>query len=113
MEIKEAQEIIRAGLAWANWTDEQKEAMRMAIESMDKVKELDSLLEKMKMLEANPYTKIVMFLNQRKYSYTVTDVIRGYQQKDAGYYVSHTMNDCIKNLESEIVSLLKEQSTIQ
>lgn len=31
MNIKEAQKIIRAGLAWANWTDEQQTAMKMAL----------------------------------------------------------------------------------
>jgi DNA-binding FadR family transcriptional regulator len=45
MELKEAKEIIRAGLAWANWTDEQKEAMRIALESIDKVEQLAKEVE--------------------------------------------------------------------
>lgn len=37
LEIKEAQKVIHAGLAWANWTDEQQEAMRRtALVEMDK-----------------------------------------------------------------------------
>ncbi|TWJ95210.1 hypothetical protein [Bacillus licheniformis] len=35
MELKEAKEIIKAGCAWANWTDEQKEAMKLAIDCID------------------------------------------------------------------------------
>lgn len=34
MEIKEAKEVIKAGLAWASWTDEQKKAMMIAYKSM-------------------------------------------------------------------------------
>lgn len=34
MELKEAKEIVRAGLAWANWTDEQKEAMKTMLEGV-------------------------------------------------------------------------------
>lgn len=31
MNLEEAKKIINAGLAWANWTDEQQEAMREAL----------------------------------------------------------------------------------
>jgi hypothetical protein len=34
MKIKEAKEIIRAGLAWGNWTEKQQEAMKIAYKSM-------------------------------------------------------------------------------
>lgn len=54
----------------------------------------------------DPHTKILLFLEQRDYSYSVQDVIKGYLQKNEGNYVSHTMNDCINNLETEI-GLLK------
>lgn len=40
MEIKEAQKVIHAGLAWANWTDEQQAAMRKALECMIKVEQI-------------------------------------------------------------------------
>jgi predicted type IV restriction endonuclease len=35
MELKEAREIIRAGIAWADWTEEQKEAMRTALSCLN------------------------------------------------------------------------------
>ncbi|WP_036120736.1 hypothetical protein [Lysinibacillus sphaericus] len=31
MNLEETKKIINAGLAWANWTDEQQEAMREAL----------------------------------------------------------------------------------
>lgn len=40
MEIKEAQKVIHAGLAWANWTDEQQAAMRKALECMIKLEQI-------------------------------------------------------------------------
>ncbi|MEK3996708.1 hypothetical protein MKY29_18500 [Psychrobacillus sp. FSL K6-2365] len=40
MELKEAQKVIHAGLAWANWTDEQQAAMRKALECMIKVEQI-------------------------------------------------------------------------
>lgn len=109
MEIKEAKEIIEAGLIWANWTEEQREALNIALDSMNKMEELSSLKKKMTKLEANPYTKIITFLSERGYSYTPTDVIRGYNQSQSGIYVSNTMKECIKNLKPEIELLLEEE----
>jgi hypothetical protein len=40
MEIKEAKEVLSAGFAWANWTDKQREAMRIAYKSMVAVEEI-------------------------------------------------------------------------
>ncbi|MDI2588074.1 hypothetical protein OR571_13350 [Psychrobacillus sp. NEAU-3TGS] len=40
VEIKEAQKVIHAGLAWANWTDEQQSAMRKALDCMMKVEQI-------------------------------------------------------------------------
>lgn len=40
MEAKEARKIIQAGFVWANWTEEQKEAMKVAWQSMDEVEGL-------------------------------------------------------------------------
>lgn len=57
-------------------------------------------------LEQFPYVRIVNFLDKRGYSYTVTDVLNGYQKKEHGCYVSHTMNDCLISLKAEIVELL-------
>ncbi|WP_291564087.1 MULTISPECIES: hypothetical protein [unclassified Clostridium] len=36
MDNKRVIEIIKAGLAWANWTDEQKEAFIIAMEAVNK-----------------------------------------------------------------------------
>lgn len=56
-------------------------------------------------VETDPYEKIEKFLRLRGYSYAVQDVIEGFSQKMNGCYVSYTMNDCIKNLETELKSL--------
>ncbi len=108
MDIKEAKEIIRAGFAWANWTDEQKAAFKIAYECMEKVEALEGNQEQLGKLEKHPYVRIISFLEQRNYSYSVTDVLNGYQLKESGCYISHTMKDCVKNLESEIKELLEQ-----
>lgn len=41
MEIKEAQKVIHAGLAWANWTDEQKSAMKVALQAMMDLEQIE------------------------------------------------------------------------
>lgn len=41
VEIKEAQKIIHAGLAWANWTDEQQSAMKVALQAMVDVERIE------------------------------------------------------------------------
>jgi DNA-binding transcriptional regulator GbsR (MarR family) len=46
LDVKEAKEIIRAGFAWANWTEEQKQAFKFAYESIDKVEQLIKTVEK-------------------------------------------------------------------
>lgn len=106
MDIKEAKEVIRAGFAWAGWSDYQKEAMTTAYEAMEKVEELKKSKEQLDALAKYPYARIIIFLEKRRYSYTVTDVLNGYQEQQSGCYVSHTMKDCIKNLEGEIKELL-------
>lgn len=40
VEIKEAQKIIHAGLAWADWTDEQQAAMRVALNCIIKLEQI-------------------------------------------------------------------------
>jgi hypothetical protein len=40
MELKEAQKVIHAGLAWANWTDEQQAAMREALKCIHKIEQI-------------------------------------------------------------------------
>lgn len=44
MEIKEAKQIMGAGLAWANWTGEQREAMKIAYKSMTKIEQYEKTL---------------------------------------------------------------------
>lgn len=41
MERSEAKEIIRAGFAWASWTEEQKQAFAIAYESINKLESLE------------------------------------------------------------------------
>ncbi|MCD7911077.1 hypothetical protein KC480_05995 [Bacillus velezensis] len=40
MNVKEAKEIIRAGAAWANWTEKQQEAMRVAYNSFSAIEKI-------------------------------------------------------------------------
>ncbi|MEH6944393.1 hypothetical protein [Bacillus sp. JJ722] len=49
MEFKEAKEIIHAGLAFANWSDDVKQAMRIALQSMSKVEQLEKDKKKLVM----------------------------------------------------------------
>ena len=59
------------------------------------------------MSENKSHYKIKKFIESRGYSYTVTDVLSGYQKRKNGYYNSFTMNDCIDNLEREIEIVIK------
>ncbi|MEC0341990.1 MULTISPECIES: hypothetical protein [Bacillus] len=52
MNLKEAKEIIQAGFAWANWTEEQKEAMKLAIDCIDKQMKSENFKQV-------PYTKVI------------------------------------------------------
>ena len=47
MDLKEAQKVIHAGLAWANWTDEQQAAMRMALNCIMKVEQIQEEAEEL------------------------------------------------------------------
>ncbi|WP_081047539.1 hypothetical protein [Paenibacillus peoriae] len=59
--------------------------------------------------ETDPSLRIMNFLVERGYTYTVSDVIANYSRhQEIGCYLSYTMKDCIDNLESEIKSLLRE-----
>ncbi|WCF11604.1 hypothetical protein NDS46_30120 (plasmid) [Paenibacillus thiaminolyticus] len=58
-------------------------------------------------LEADPYKKIELFLKERSYTYSVSDIISEYiSYREHNYYLSHSMKDCIKNLETEIQALI-------
>ncbi|GIN38397.1 hypothetical protein HYI36_05115 [Bacillus sp. Gen3] len=56
MEQKEAKEIIRAGFAWANWNDEQKEAFKLAYEALDKVELLEKQINRFEYLVSYEYS---------------------------------------------------------
>lgn len=48
MDNKEAKEIIEAGFAWANWTEEQKQAFKIAYEAINKVEEQQKEIDRLK-----------------------------------------------------------------
>lgn len=53
------------------------------------------------------YKTIKNFIRVNGYTYKVKDILENYQQYwMKGYYVSYTMEHCIKNLENEIKDLL-------
>ncbi|WP_342512813.1 hypothetical protein MKY34_19735 [Sporosarcina sp. FSL K6-1522] len=64
------------------------------------------------MSENESHYKIRKFIERRGYSYSVTDVLSGYQKRKDGYYNSFTMNDCIDNLEREIESVINSVESL-
>jgi hypothetical protein len=59
------------------------------------------------------YKNIKNFIENNYYTYTVDRVIEEYQNKYLkGYYVSHTMKNCIENLKNDINEALKVKSEI-
>jgi len=58
--------------------------------------------------ETDPLLRIYQYIEKCGYTYSPQDVLVGYQKYQEGYYVSHTMKDCIANLESELKALLGE-----
>jgi transcription termination factor Rho len=59
MELKEAKEIIEAGVAWANWTEEQKEAMKVAWNAMNKVERYVEMKNEIQTVLHSPLTDFV------------------------------------------------------
>lgn len=55
--------------------------------------------------EEIPYNKIEKFIRMRGYSYSVESVKEGYLAKNSNFYISHTMKDCVTNLERELDEL--------
>jgi len=55
-----------------------------------------------KYLADKPYEAIKHFIKERGYTYSVEDVIDGYDQYKRKSYISHTMLDCIKNLKKPL-----------
>lgn len=64
------------------------------------------------MSENKSHCKIRKFIERRGYSYSVTDVLNGYQKRKDGYYNSFTMNDCIDKLEREIESVISSVESL-
>ena len=79
------------------------EAENVCITAYEK-REIERDFEK----ETDPYEKVKKFINMRGYTYSVKDVIEGYMNKKQGFYISYTMNDCVNNLEKELMSLVDE-----
>lgn len=70
MDANEAKEIIKVGFAWANWTDEQKQAFKLAYEALDKVesaKEIFKDIEKVQTWDEwkdkNLSKRVIDFIN--------------------------------------------------
>ena len=57
--------------------------------------------------EKSPYEKVKKFIELRGYTYSVEDVIQGFQDS-SNSYVSHTMKDCILHLNQELKSLVEK-----
>lgn len=58
-------------------------------------------------VETNPALRINLFLENRGYTYSAHEVIAEYSRyQETGCYLSHSMKDCISNLEDDIRALL-------
>jgi len=58
--------------------------------------------------ETNPHMRIMMFLTERGYTYSVSDVVAEYSKyQEENCYLSHSMKDCITNLENDLKQLLE------
>jgi FMN phosphatase YigB (HAD superfamily) len=73
--------------------DDEKEILQLQ-ESLKKNTE-EYLVDK-------PYEAIEQFIKERGYTYSVEDVIDGYEQHKRKCYTSYTMSDCIKNLKKPL-----------
>lgn len=62
--------------------------------------------------ENKSHRKIREFIKERGYTYSVTDILQGFQKRKDGYYNSFTMNDCIDNLEREIEDVIKSMESL-
>ena len=63
---------------------------------------------KIEEIRNEPYFKINKFIKESGYTYTVKNVLDGYKDRKNGYYLSYTMDICVKNLKIEIEELLKD-----
>jgi hypothetical protein len=59
--------------------------------------------------ETDPSLRIMNFIEQRGYTYAVHDVLAEYSKyQELNCYLSHSMKDCISNLENEIKQILAD-----
>jgi len=63
---------------------------------------------KIEEIRNEPYFKIDKFIKDSGYTYTVKAVLDGYEDRKNGYYLSYTMDICVRHLENEIRELIKE-----
>lgn len=73
----------------------------------DDEKEITKLQESLKKnieeyLSDKPYEAIEHFIKECGYTYSVEDVIEGYDQYKRKRYISYTMSECIKNLKKPL-----------
>ncbi|MBP1308965.1 hypothetical protein JOD82_001985 [Paenibacillus sp. 1182] len=58
-------------------------------------------------METNPHTRIQLFLVNRGYTYSVSDIVTQYlKYQESPCYLSHSMKDCIHHLENEVKALI-------
>lgn len=58
--------------------------------------------------ETDPDLRIMNFLTQRGYTYSVSEVIAAYSRyKEEGCYLSYTMKDCVNSLKTELELMLE------
>jgi len=83
----------------------QRKKLNKLIE--DDEKEITQLQEDLKKntdeyLADKPYEAIEYFIKERGYTYSVEDVLEGYEEYKNRKYISYTMSDCIKNLKKSL-----------
>lgn len=80
---------------------------------IERAKKADLLEKELQTIEKstleNPHTRMQLYILEKGYTYSVSDILKSYLDYDQkGYYVSQNMKDCIADLEDEIKELLKE-----
>lgn len=64
-------------------------------------------IQVLKKIKRTPREMIERFIKKNGYTYKVEDILESYKEKfTKGYYVSYTMEICIKALENEIKELI-------
>ena len=83
MEANEAKEIIRAGLAFANWTEKQKEAFRFAHAAINKAEYLEHQMNRFEYLASYEYSYQLENVkgNNGKYQAGALEGMKNYNRK--------------------------------